>query len=215
MIDNEDYSSSGLNIRKGSSKDANGIKDELEERNVTVKTVNNCTAHQIRSSLEELRNITGAIYRFLMIVILSHGFQGKIIGTDGKRISINNILEILSAVNLPAFKNKPKILILHTCQEEEDNEADNDNHITMIEKHFLIALPTLPHCLAYRQPSRGTFYIQCFLKVLKEKGDTTDLLSMLTNVTGNLQKEIDAVKPGLTQTPVILTNLAGDVYLKR
>ena len=215
MIDNEDYSSSGLNIRHGSSRDASGIRDELLERNVTVEIVNNCTAHQICSSLEELRNITGAMYRFLMIVILSHGFHGRIIGTDGIRISINNILEILSAVNLPAFKNKPKILILHTCQEEEDNEADNDNHITMIEKHFLIALPTLPHCLAYRQPSRGTFYIQCFLQVLREKGDTTDLLSILTNVTGNLQKEIEAVKPGLTQTPVILTNLAGDVYLKR
>ena len=35
-------------------------------------------------------------------------------------------LEILSAVNLPAFKNKPKILILHTCQEEEDNKTGND-----------------------------------------------------------------------------------------
>ena len=215
MIDNEDYSSSGLTIRRGSSKDASGIKDELEERNVKVDIINNCTAQQIYSSLEGLRNITGAMYRFLMIVILSHGFHGRIIGTDGIRISINNILEILSAVNLPAFKNKPKILILHTCQEEEDDETGNDDHILMIEKHFLIALPTLPHCLAYRQPGKGTFYIQCFLQVLREKGDTKDLLSMLTNVTGNLQKEIDAVKPGLTQTPVILTNLAGDVYLKR
>ena len=214
MIDNEDYSSSGLTIRHGSSRDASGIKDELEKRNVTVETINNCTAHQIHSSLEELRNITGAIYRFHMIVILPHGFHRRIIGTDGIRISINKILEMLSAVNLPAFKNKPKILILHTCQEEDDDEGGNDDHILMIEKHFLIALPTLPHCLAYRQPSRGTFYIQCFLQVPREKGDTKDLLSMLTNVTGNSQKEIDAVKSGLTQTPVVLTNLA-DVYLKR
>ena len=215
MIDNEDYSSSGLTIRHGSSRDASGIKDELEKRNVKVDIINNCTAQQIYSSLEELRNMTGAMYRFLMIVILSHGFHGRIIGTDGIRIDVNDIVEILSAVNLPAFKNKPKILILHTCQEEEDDEGGNDNHISLTEKHFLLALPTLPHCLAYRQPSRGTFYIQCFLKVLREKGDTEGLLSMLMNVTGNLQKEIDAVKPGLTQTPVILTNLAGDVYLKR
>lgn len=217
IINNEDFSSCGLNTRQGSSRDASGIRDELENRNVTVKTINNCTAYQIHSSLEGLRNMTGAMYRFLMIVILSHGFHGRIIGTDGIRIDVNDILEILSAASLPSFRNKPKILILHMCQEEEDEGYNHEfhDHFSMIEKHFLIALPTLPHRLAYRQPGKGTFYIQCFLQVLRERGDTDDLVSMLTIVNRDLQPAVEAVRQRYTQTSVVHSTLSDKVFLKR
>ncbi|XP_019854668.1 PREDICTED: uncharacterized protein LOC105313518 isoform X1 [Amphimedon queenslandica] len=214
IINNEDFSQSGLPIRQGTSIDSLGIKKVLEDRNVTVREVSNCTALQIHNSLSDLSSINGTVYQFLIVFILSHGYYGRVCGVDGIRISTNDVQEMLCAANLPEFKNKAKILILHTCQEDEIEEY-NDSHFFMIEKHFLVAFPTLPHRLAYRHLEKGTFYIQCLIKVIEEKGETEDITSILTIVNRELQGALEAVRPGYTQTSVFQSTLTDKIYLRR
>ena len=214
IINNEDFSQSGLSIREGTSIDSIGIKKVLEDRNVIVREVSNCTALQIHNSLSDLSSINGAMYQFLIVFILSHGYYGRVCGVDGIRISTNHVQEMLCTANLPEFKNKPKILILHTCQEDE-LEQYNDSHFSMIEKHFLVAFPTLPYHLAYRHLKKGTFYIQCLINVMKEKGETEDIASILTIVNREIQGALEAVQPGYTQTSVIHSTLTDKLYLRR
>lgn len=56
----------------------------------------------------------GALGSF-MLVILSHGDEGAILGSDSKHLKITDILDLLSPKNFPAMKGKPKVVIIQAC----------------------------------------------------------------------------------------------------
>ena len=51
-----------------------------------------------------------------VFVILSHGVQGHVYGTDGHRLSIDSILEAFDGINCPHLAGKPKMFIILACQ---------------------------------------------------------------------------------------------------
>ena len=51
-----------------------------------------------------------------VLVILSHGKEGFVFGSDGNKIFISQILEHLNNVNCPKMEGKPKIIIIQACQ---------------------------------------------------------------------------------------------------
>lgn len=100
IINNEDFSQSGLSIREGTSVDSLGIKKVLKDRNVTVREVSNCTALQIQDNLSDLSSINGAMYQFLIVIILSHGYYGRVSGVDGIRIMYRKCCVLLICLSL-------------------------------------------------------------------------------------------------------------------
>ena len=49
------------------------------------------------------------------LVITTHGYEGTILGSDGRHIAITDIIDLLSPKNFPAMKGKPKIIIIQAC----------------------------------------------------------------------------------------------------
>lgn len=226
IINNEVFPSTNLERREGSSIDVNSIKDELQEREITVSIAENCTEAEIYCSLGELKDPTYEKYRCLIIIILSHGYHRAILSSDGVKIGADKIHCILSADNTPSFRNKPKIIICHTCQKDDEKNEERSGHekneersgheyFELMEDHFMIVFPALRNCLAYRHTQKGTFYVQLFLKVLRREGNSEDLLSILTIVNRELNAELEAVLEGATQTSVIHTTLTDKVYFKK
>lgn len=50
-----------------------------------------------------------------VLVIMSHGDEGTVLGSDNKHLKIPEILQLLSPKNFPAMKGKPKLVIIQAC----------------------------------------------------------------------------------------------------
>lgn len=50
-----------------------------------------------------------------VLVLTSHGDDGCIIGCDRIRLKLTDIYNILSPMNFPAMKGKPKVIIIQAC----------------------------------------------------------------------------------------------------
>lgn len=56
-----------------------------------------------------------------MLVLSSHGHEGSISGSDGKHVTITELMELLSPKNFPAMRGKPKLVIIQACAGGELN----------------------------------------------------------------------------------------------
>ena len=52
----------------------------------------------------------------LLLCLMSHGQEGAIIASDGRRIKIDDISEIFSNQNCPQLFGKPKLMFLQCCR---------------------------------------------------------------------------------------------------
>ena len=53
--------------------------------------------------------------RSFVLVIMSHGNEGSIIGCDGRHVKIADMIDLLSPKNFPEMEGKPKIVIIQAC----------------------------------------------------------------------------------------------------
>lgn len=54
-----------------------------------------------------------------VVVILSHGEEGMIYGTDDRLVAIDQILNLFSNSNAKELKGKPKLFIVQACRGSE------------------------------------------------------------------------------------------------
>ena len=54
-----------------------------------------------------------------VLVLLTHGNQGYIFGTDGEKVSIDHITTMFDGKHCPQLQNKPKLFIVQACQGSE------------------------------------------------------------------------------------------------
>ena len=50
-----------------------------------------------------------------VLVVMSHGDEGSIVGSDGRHVKITDLTDLLSPKNFPEMKSKPKIVIIQAC----------------------------------------------------------------------------------------------------
>mgnify|MGYP001804846550 CR=1 FL=1 len=53
--------------------------------------------------------------RSFVLVVMSHGDEGSIVGSDGRHVKITDLTDLLSPKNFPEMKKKPKIIIIQAC----------------------------------------------------------------------------------------------------
>ena len=50
-----------------------------------------------------------------ILVFSTHGSEGMISGSDGKRIRLSDLYKLLHPKNFPAMKGKPKVIMIQAC----------------------------------------------------------------------------------------------------
>ena len=50
-----------------------------------------------------------------VLVVMSHGAKGSIIGLDDVHVELSDMIDLLSPKNFPALQGKPKIVIIQAC----------------------------------------------------------------------------------------------------
>lgn len=110
-----------LAMREGTDEDALGLHKLFTELHFIVKEHKDKNSQKIIDILqEEARDVQ--FHRHadcFILIILTHGTQNAIYGSDGKTVDIKDIKDMFNARNFPCMENKPKLFFIQACRGEE------------------------------------------------------------------------------------------------
>ncbi|XP_068440725.1 caspase a-like [Clinocottus analis] len=147
----------------------------------------------------------------VLVVIMSHGKLGAVLGVDWKmdadgkpdEFPINNIYKHLGPHECPALLNKPKILMIQACRGVEggavlvkdaahpavvsdnvggENIQEDSLRYVNKEKDFISLLSCTPDTVSYRQTTRGSFLIQYVADALNTFAHQDDIEELFRKV---------------------------------
>ncbi|KAK1165555.1 caspase-8-like isoform X2 [Acipenser oxyrinchus oxyrinchus] len=217
IINNYDFSESrtrsGLEQklctdRRGTDADASALNNVFQWLGFDTVCLKDLTKKKILNEIEKYQNITDHKDRDCFVCcILSHGEKGKIYGTDGRAVLINEITKPFSGINCRLLIGKPKVFFIQACQGNEKQSGvpiEADGYTSELEEDdlvpdsipedadFLVGMATMEDYVSYRDISKGTWYIQSLCQnLLQLVPRKEDLLTILTKVNMDVSQKTD------------------------
>ena len=149
------------------------------------------TGKELKESLKEIGEDTESSYDSLVVVILSGGMgyePCQIYDKDGVMLPRDDILQIIT--DSPAFKGKPKIVIIITYSFEEVTESydtlDSAKSSSIPNNDDMFVVSTSP--MTKMGPwmigdnGHGSYFIQAFIHVLKNHAHEKSFLQLIEEV---------------------------------
>ncbi|XP_077128171.1 caspase-8-like isoform X2 [Ranitomeya variabilis] len=211
-----------FNDRKGTEKDEESLRIIFSKLGFKVHIKKNLEGDEILQTINLFKEPSNHENSDCFICcVLSHGDRGIIYGTDGKSVPIRNLTFCFCSSQCSTLTGKPKLFFIQACQGKEHqqlvslqtdacNASDGSNiseDLIPGEPDFLLGMATTLHCVSYRDPNHGSWYIQSLCRHLDESHKSQeDIISTLTKVNHELsQKQAD--KFSATQMPQPWTTL--------
>ncbi len=163
--------------REGSEHDEGALVDTLETLGYTVKVEPNLNGAEIIPKIQEhAQNCDSFI-----CCILAHGTEGKIIGSDGVTVEIDNIS--LALEEIKSLKGKPKMIFIQACRGRSTSTSAQNQTDTKkpLNRDFFYGYATTPGMKA-RRFKYGSYYINNLCDVVERRYKHEDLLTMMTRV---------------------------------
>ncbi|KAF7288108.1 hypothetical protein GWI33_000159 [Rhynchophorus ferrugineus] len=188
--------------RKGAKKDGQDLENTLKAIGFSCINSLNLTAEGMKKKISTFAKGLSRTIDVSIIVIMSHGTNfssadGKplrggyteIVGTDGNRISIDDVVDIFSE-NAGQIEGIPKIFIFQCCRGESDQiHVDAVPLKKTQHSDILLAFSTLPGFVSNRHPNDGTWYIQSICEIFSKMYKDHHIEDMLKMVNENLSKK--------------------------
>lgn len=209
--------------RKGTEHDEDALTETFQKLHFEVMSHKDCTVSKIHEILRAFQRMDHESKDCFICCILSHGDKGIIYGTDGKEASIRELTSYFTGSNCPSLAGKPKVFFIQACQGDSfhkavpvETDSERDNYLDMDsssqknyipdEADFLLGMATVKYCVSYREPMRGSWYIQSLCESLRKRcplGD--DILSILTGVNYDVSNKDDRRNMGKQMPQPIFT----------
>ncbi|XP_043276781.1 caspase-8 [Venturia canescens] len=211
--------------REGSRKDGENIQWTFTRMGFDVTILNDLTEQQIKEVLKkQSKDFEHQNYDCLIVVILSHGFEGGIVSADSQEVPIKVIEDSVCTVNL---RDVIKILIVQACQGKVlgdvsqnselalDGPSDGSRNISRF-RNFAIFMSTMNGFSAIRHKEEGSWFIQAICEVLST-GESLSVSEWQTRVINIVQEKVGRVNDCRTtsQIPEFKTRLNTQVYFPR
>jgi hypothetical protein len=166
----------------------------------------------------------------LVVIILSHGEEDAIYARDGL-IPVDTIVTYFKGDNCAALRGKPKLFFIQSCRGTRVDEgvtltteaAYQGSLIAVrkipVEADILIHHSTVPGYFAWRNETKGSWFIQKLCDVLERHSDRNlDLIELLTIVNRHVaylcySKTDNEVTDDMKQMPSIINQLTRRVKL--
>ena len=209
IFNNKNFSHPNYRDRDGSEQDVRELCNVFRNLKYNVPSPYiNQTESQMRSAINQYVNTDYSSYGSLLIFIMSHGSNTKIISSDCKEIDLNEFINPLKK-NF-TLTEKPKLFFIQACRgskkmksSEADIETDDAENILSKyydderrpprEADFLFSYSTVEDFLSLRDPDDGSWFIQILCKAINE-GDNKDIYHILTFVHGEVSKMVGLIK---------------------
>ncbi|MBN3312546.1 CASP8 protein, partial [Atractosteus spatula] len=201
-----------LSTRTGTNADAKALEEVFSWLGFEVKQYDDLKAAEMRATLEEFGKASHQGKDCFVCCVLSHGEQQCVVGTDGEKVEIKDIVSCFDGKKCPSLVQKPKVFFIQACQGKEFQESveaqgdgcfpvvrlesdDSGIYRVPVDADVLIGMATVQECLSMRDVRSGTWYIQSLCRQLREgcpRGD--DIHSILTKVNEEVRKEEGTIK---------------------
>lgn len=222
IISNKTFSNGSE--RCGTEKDACALENSFKNLDFDVHSFTNLTANQMEEEMKKVAAMDHAKNDCFVCAVLSHGDDGYIWGID-KPISLDAIKKPFKDQQPNSLKEKPKIFFIQACRGSitDDGtdvyatcylETDHAKPKLPIEADFLTVHSTVQGYCSWRDPKKGSWFIQSLCKVLNEHGNTMELIDMMTLVNHIVAKYYQSSEnsDGKKQMPCIHSTLTKDVF---
>ena len=178
-----------LSSRDGSEADVRQLVNVFWWLRFEIKEYRDVNKSEFLRIINEVRELDHTAYDAFVCCIMSHGYLGHIRTADGQSVPIlEDIAHAFYPDNCPTLTGKPKIFFIQSCQivtgselvasEATTYEPDAEKCAAFESTKKSLLLPeaadffmsysTLPKSLSYRDPEKGTPYVQALAEVLKE-----------------------------------------------
>ncbi|OWF56528.1 caspase-3-like [Mizuhopecten yessoensis] len=234
IINNKEFKGNmGLGDRKGTDVDAAVMYQRLQELDFDVTLEHNLSADKIQQILLNLSLEDHNDCDCLFVVVLSHGEEGVVFGTEGS-VEVKKLFEPFKGNRCPSLAGKPKIFAIQACRgcqfddgmdvtvadAEGMMEIDQTVRTQSIpaEADFLVAYSVVPGFYSWRNSTNGSWFIQALSVALQDKKlKDLDFLRLLTvvnrKVAYQFQSQTSDPRMALKkQIPCITSMLTKEIY---
>ncbi|NWH24165.1 CASP3 protein, partial [Grus americana] len=224
IINNKNFHrKTGMLPRSGTDADAASVREVFMMLGYKIKINNDLSCGDIFKLLKNVSEEDHSKRSSFVCVLLSHGDEGFIYGTDGP-LELKALTSLFRGDRCRSLAGKPKLFFIQACRGTELDsgiEADSGSEETIcqkipVEADFLYAYSTAPGYYSWRNSAEGSWFIQSLCKMLKEHGRKLELMQILTRVNRKVaeyescstRQDFNAKK----QIPCIVSMLTKEFY---
>ncbi|KAH3855654.1 caspase-7-like [Dreissena polymorpha] len=188
----------GYGVRSGTDIDHTRITNRLRRLGFDLDHHHNATCQVMKDVFAKVAKEDHSDVDCFVAVLLSHGEEGKICGTDGI-IELEEIFQYFKGAHCPTLAGKPKVFFIQACRGKEFDSGTNVNvadakrvvesdleksEVMKIpsEADFLLSFSTVPGYYSWRNSTNGSWYIQALCCILDQYGTVLEIQKLLTKV---------------------------------
>ncbi|NWZ24560.1 CASP3 protein, partial [Asarcornis scutulata] len=226
IINNKNFhKDTGLSSRSGTDVDAASVREVFMKLGYKTKLSNDLSCRDIIKVLKNVSEEDHSKRCSFVCVLLSHGEEGLIYGTDGP-LELKALTSLFRGDKCRSLAGKPKLFFIQACRGTELDsgiEADSGPDEMMcqkipVEADFLYAYSTAPGYYSWRNAAEGSWFIQSLCRVLKEHARKLELMQILTRVNRRVSEyESYSNRPDFNakkQIPCIVSMLTKEFYFR-
>lgn len=226
IINNKNFhKSTGMSARNGTDVDAANLRETFMALKYEVRNKNDLTREEIMELMDSVSKEDHSKRSSFVCVILSHGDEGVIFGTNGP-VDLKKLTSFFRGDYCRSLTGKPKLFIIQACRGTEldcgietDSGTDDDMACQKIpvEADFLYAYSTAPGYYSWRNSRDGSWFIQSLCAMLKLYAHKLEFMHILTRVNRKVAMEfesfsLDATFHAKKQIPCIVSMLTKELY---
>jgi len=224
----------GQRERDGTDVDASALESLFMMMGFEVTRYDNLTTLDMSVNMREIAGEDHSDADCFVCVILSHGEEGVVYGTNGT-IKLDKIYTMFKGDDCPTLVGKPKIFFIQACrgrrydwgvdrpsadEDSTDAAAVSEAKKIPVEADFLMAYSVSPGYFSWRNNVDGSWFVQALVRVFKEYIDQLDLLSMLTLVNRHVAEDFQSCTDSefttdMKQMPSLVSTLTRTVFFKQ
>ena len=144
IINNINFKRPQLYKRIGSEFDEHNLSITWEYLQYDVRILRDLTTSELRDQLTQIALQSHEKYDSFVCCILSHGDLDCVYGTDGNRITVNDIARLFRGDFCPTLAGKPKLFFIEAARGDHIDkgvfvwEDDKDKVVTEMNEHKIV-----------------------------------------------------------------------------
>uniref|UniRef100_A0A8C7XHS2 Caspase-8 n=1 Tax=Oryzias sinensis TaxID=183150 RepID=A0A8C7XHS2_9TELE len=220
------FPESNLGERGGTEKDEKSLNNLFHRFGFEVVVHNDLTADLIEFEITKLGQRNFSHEDALVVCVLSHGDNGCVFGTDGKKVQLRALTLPFTSNRAPSLIGKPKLFFIQACQgtldqsghvpgsevkgdtELEADASSSTSNSVPNDADFLLGMATVPECKSFRNKYKGSIYIQELCRQLEKAAESSrmeDILGVLVHVNREVSKGVFLNKKQMPEPKYTLT----------
>lgn len=217
--------------RNGTQHDGAALLQTFRDLNFEVDVLDNGSTMDVNSKLRALSKEDHSNNDCLVVCVLSHGDRGNLWARDGC-YPIDDLYSNFTGERCLTLAGKPKLFFIQACQgdsfdrgvvvQHNQDVADSAASYYKIPNwaDFLIVYSTVVGHYSWRNPDKGSWFVQALVEILDKHSKDMDLLSMMTLVSWKVAYNFvsSSNQPeyhGNKQVPCVTSMLTRRVWFNR